>query len=72
MIAIEPVRLYQADNGIWRGEIKRGGRLRWFSLHTRDEVKARIKWAAYCDVFNAVMAADSATPENAAAPYPKA
>ena len=34
-------RLYQADNGIWRYEIERTGKVYWSSLHTRDEAKAR-------------------------------
>ena len=35
------IRLYQADNGIWRYEIERTGKVYWSSLHTRDEAKAR-------------------------------
>ena len=36
------VRLYQSERGIWRYEIERGGgKVRWASLHTRDEAKAR-------------------------------
>ena len=35
------VRLYQSDRGIWRYEVERDGELRWASLHTRDETKAR-------------------------------
>ena len=34
-------RLYQADNGIWRYEIERTGKVYWSSLHTRDEAQAR-------------------------------
>ena len=35
------VRLYQSDRGVWRYEAERDGELRWASLHTRDEAKAR-------------------------------
>ena len=45
----EPVRLYKAQNGIWRGEIKRDGQLYWWSLGTRDEKEARRKWALYIE-----------------------
>ena len=35
------VRLYQSDRGVWRYEAERDGELRWASLHTSDEAKAR-------------------------------
>ena len=35
------IRLFQADNGIWRYEIERWGKVYWSSLRTRDEAKAR-------------------------------
>jgi hypothetical protein len=38
----EPIRIYQAENGIWRIEMRddKTGELRWSSLRTRDEKTA--------------------------------
>ena len=38
------VRLFQSDKGIWRYEIERDGEVRWTSLHTRNEKRAREKY----------------------------
>jgi hypothetical protein len=35
------VRLFKSDKGIWRYEIERDGEVRWASLHTRNEKRAR-------------------------------
>ena len=35
------IRLFRGENGIWRYEIERTGKVRWSSLHTRDEAQAR-------------------------------
>ena len=44
---IEFVRSYQSDRGIWHVEIKRGAKLHWFSLKTRDSEVAAKKVADY-------------------------
>lgn len=43
------IRIYKAENGIWRIDIERDGVVRWSSLRTRDEGEA--KWMAqrYCE-----------------------
>jgi hypothetical protein len=39
-------RLFRSERGIWRYEIERpNGDIRWSSLHTRDEQKARALYA---------------------------
>jgi hypothetical protein len=38
------VRLFKSDKGIWRYEIERDGEVRWTSLHTRNEKRAREKY----------------------------
>lgn len=40
------LRLYRSEKGIWRYEIERNGELRWVSLHTKDEHKARLAYAS--------------------------
>ena len=35
------IRLFRGENGIWRYEIERTGKIYWSSLHTRDEARAR-------------------------------
>jgi hypothetical protein len=44
LASYKPLRIYQGENGIWRYEIERFGKVRWSSLHTRDESKARAVW----------------------------
>ena len=39
--AFKLIRLFRGDNGIWRYEIERTGKVYWSSLHTRDEARAR-------------------------------
>ena len=35
------IRLFQSAKGVWRYEFARDGEVRWSSLRTRDEHKAR-------------------------------
>ena len=41
LATFKPLRLYQSENGIWRYDIERNGKVYYASLHTRDEAKAR-------------------------------
>jgi hypothetical protein len=40
-MTIRLLRLFRSEKGIWRYEIERNGEVRWSSLRTRDEKKAR-------------------------------
>ncbi len=63
MPRIRMMRLYRSETGIWHYETERDGRMRWASLHTRDENKARRKY----DNLRAAIAALQVEPE---APHP--
>lgn len=45
--SVKPIRIYRSDRGIWHAEVEHGGLSRNFSLHTRDEAEALIKWRKY-------------------------
>ncbi len=44
---IKPIRIYLSDKSVWHAEICRDGRLRYFSLRTKNEAEARCKWHRY-------------------------